>query len=498
MAEKKSFLNALKWAYTGNWGERAFSALFTFILAGILGPRDFGVVAICVVYISFLQLFLDQGLATALIQRKEIEHQHLDAVFWLDLALGLILVPLSIACSRKWAAVNHSPEIARIIPVLSVSILIEALAMVQTSLLRREMDFKSLSLRTNLSVLISGVVGIGMALAGFRVWALVGQQIVRDSTALVLLWKLSPWRPRFQFSWGHLKALLGFSIPNFTAQLGLFAGGQADSVILGLFFGPLAVGLYRVADRVVNSVVSMMMQSIQTVSLPEFSRLQKEPDELRKSVLTCIRLTAAATLPALAGLGAISFPLMATLGPNWTPAANVLKILSLLGIMSVFSFFTGPLLQALSRPQHLAVLEWLRSALGIVVLLAAGFLVRNAPVSGQIAGIAGASFVMGALIVTPVYVYILMRLSGVSLRDLTAPIVPSALASVSVVGVVMLFQSTGWLATQKPAILLIVESALGGVFGLAVLFSLETQLRGSVRGMLQRRFGRQATSKGLA
>jgi O-antigen/teichoic acid export membrane protein len=248
----------------------------------------------------------------------------------------------------------------------------------------------------------------------------------------------------------------------------------------------------------VNSAVNMTMQSIQTVSLPEFSRLQKEPDELRKSVLTCIRLTAAATLPALAGLGAISSPLMATLGPNWSPASNVLKILSLLAIMSVFTFFTGPLLQALSRPHHLAVLEWLRSALGIVVLLAAGFLVRNAPVSGQIAGIASARFVTGALVVTPVYVYILMRLSGISLHDLAAPIAPSALASVSVVGAVMLFQSTGWLATQKPAVLLIVESAIGGIFGLAVLFSLETQLRRSVRGMLQRSFGRQVSSKGLA
>jgi PST family polysaccharide transporter len=498
MAEKKSFLNAVKWAYTGNWGERGFSALFTFILAGILGPRDFGVVAICVVYITFLQLFLDQGLAAALIQRKEIDQEHLDAVFWMDLALGLILVLLSIACSRKWAAVNHSPEIARIIPALSVGILIEALAMVQSSVLRREMDFRSLSLRSNLSVLVGGVVGIGMALAGFRAWALVGQQIVRDSTALLLLWKLSPWRPRFEFSWRHLKALLGFSIPNFTAQLAMFAGGQADSVILGLFFGPLAVGLYRLATRVVNTVVTIGTASIQAVSLPEFSRLQKEPDELRKSVLTCIRLTAAATLPALAGLGAISAPLMATIGPNWGPASNVLKILSLLGVMLVFTFFTSPLLQALSRPHHLAILEWLRSALGIVVLLAAGFLVRNAAVSAQIVGIASARFVTGALVVTPVYVYILMRLSGISLRDLAAAIAPSALASVGVAGSVMLFQSTGWLATQKPVVLLTAESAIGGIIGLAVLFSLETQLRRSVLGMLQRSFGRQVTSNELA
>jgi hypothetical protein len=189
---------------------------------------------------------------------------------------------------------------------------------------------------------------------------------------------------------------------------------------------------------------------------------------------------------------------MATIGPNWGPASNVLKIFSLLGVMLVFTFFTSPLLQALSRPHHLAILEWLRSALGIVVLLAAGFLVRNAAVSAQIVGIASARFVTGALVVTPVYVYILMRLSGISLRDLAAAIAPSALASVGVAGSVMLFQSTGWLATQKPVVLLTAESAIGGIIGLAVLFSLETQLRRSVLGMLQRSFGRQVTSNELA
>jgi teichuronic acid exporter len=497
MAQKKSFLNALKWAYTGSWGDKGFTALFTFILAGILGPRDFGIVAIAVIYVSFLQLFLDQGLAAALIQRKEIEQEHLDAVFWMDLALGLVLVGLSIAFSQTWARTNHSPEIARVIPALSVSILIESLAMVQNAVLQREMDFKSLSLRTNVSVLLSGVVGIGMALAGFRVWALVGQQITRDLSSVVLLWRFSPWRPRFEFSWKHFKELLGFSLPNFTAQLGLFFGGQAGSVILGIFFGPVAVGLYRVADRVVNSVVTMGMASIQVVSLPEFSRLQKDPEELRKSVLSCMRLTAAVTLPALAGLGAVSTPLMATIGPSWVAASNVLKILSLLNMVLVFSFFTGPLLQALSRPRHLAVLEWLRAGLGTLLLLAAGFLVRNGSVGAQIAGIAGARLATGALLVTPVYVYLLMRLSGVSLRDLASAIGPSAVASAAVVASVVLFQSTGWLTSQKAAVLLIVESIIGGAVGLVVLVSLERLLRDALRGILQKGVARLTPSSEL-
>src|SRR5579872_5888503 len=112
---QRSFLNSIKWAYAANWGERGFSALFMFILAALLGPRDFGVISIALTQILFLQMFLDQGLAAALIQRKDLEQEHLDAVFWMDLALSLVLVSLSVVFSGWWARLNHAPEAAPVI-----------------------------------------------------------------------------------------------------------------------------------------------------------------------------------------------------------------------------------------------------------------------------------------------------------------------------------------------------------------------------------------------
>ena len=138
-------------------------------------------------------------------------------------------------------------------------------------MLKREMDFRTLSIRSNIGVVAGGVVGLGMAFTGFGAWALVGQILARDGVGLVLLWKLSEWRPRFSFSWWHMRDLMGFSVSNFAAQLAIFAEMQASSVILGLFFGPVAVGLYRIAERVMGSVVTMTMTSIQSVALPEFS-----------------------------------------------------------------------------------------------------------------------------------------------------------------------------------------------------------------------------------
>ena len=486
MASKKTFSNAIKWAYTGNSGERGFSALFTFVLAAMLGPRDFGTVAIAWVYISFLQMFLDQGFIAALIQKKDLEQEHLDAVFWMNVVLSLLLVGMSVLLSGWWAARNHAPEAAKLISVLSLCIPIQGLAAVQAAMLSRNLDFRALSIRSNTAVVVSGLVGIGMALSGFRVWALVGQQIVRDLTALILLWKLGQWRPRLEFSPSHLRDLWRFAGSNFLAQLGIFGEMQASSVLLGLLFGPAAVGLYRLADRLVSSVVAMATSSIQAVSLPEFSRLQSQPAELRRSALLCIRLSSTVTLPILSGMAAVAGPLMASLGPRWLPAADALRVLCVYGISIVFACFTGPMLQALSRPHHLAVLEWVRMAVGTSLVVIAGLLVRNSSIDRQLMGIALARCITMTCLVAPAFLLILMRLAGISWRDLRSAVAPSALASLASVVAASLFQFSGWLAGGRPWVLLSVECSVVGLTSATVLLLLDAQLWGIVASLQPR------------
>jgi O-antigen/teichoic acid export membrane protein len=486
MQSERSFMNAVKWSYTVSWGERAFSALFTLILAAILGPKDFGIVAIAVIYINFLQMFLDQGLVVALIQKKDLEQKHLDAVFWLDLALSFLLVAVSILLSHWWARINHSPQAASVISILSLCIPIEGLALVQKTLLARELDFKSLSIRSNVSVLVGGVVGLAMAYGGFGVWALVGQQITKDFSALLLLWKLSPWRPRFEFSWPHLKSLIPFSFSNFVAQLGMFADVQAGSILIALLIGPYGVGLYRLADKVVNVIVSVATSSIQAVTLPEFSRFQDQPDRLRQSALNCIRLSSTVTLPALAGLAAVSYPLMAVMGSQWLPASPVMKVFCALGAINIFHFFTGPMLQALSRAKDIVVLEWSRTLLCIAFLLAAGYFCRNLDVNRQLMIIVWTRFLTIAVIVTPLFLFILMRLCEISVRDLISAVAPSALTCAAVIASVALFHQAGWLQNAKPAFLLVTEVFVGAAVGGTLLLMLDSTLRGFAQRMFHR------------
>jgi O-antigen/teichoic acid export membrane protein len=477
MFERRSFFNALKWAYTGSLGDKALSGVFYLVLAGLLGPKDFGIASLALAYVGFLQLFLDQGFAAALIQKKDLTQGHLNAVFWLDIVLSVVLVVISVLVSGTWGAINNSPEVAVAASFLSVTIIFEALTVVPTAILRREMNFRSLTVRTNVSNFISIFVGIVLAWWGAGVWALVCQAFLRDLIALVLLWKLATWRPGYSFSWTHLRQLMGFSIGTFVTQLALFADGHAGSVVLGILFGPAAVGLYRMADKLSATVIAVMVTAVQVVSLPQFSRLQGHPAELKKSVITCLWMSSIASLPALIGLAAVSDPLMAAIGPKWMPAAAALKVLCILGTGAIFTYFTGPLMQALGKARQVAALEWARTFVGIITLGAAGWLAQSSLIETQVLSIALARLVAAVLFTIPFYVYLLLKLANISLREFANSAATSVLAAACVAISVGLFGSSKWMAGANPAALLVVEVAIGGLTGMSALVLIDRQLR---------------------
>ena len=478
MAEEQTFRRAVTWAYIMNWGDKGFSVLFTFVLAAVLGPRDFGIVAIAMIYILFIRMFLEQGLAAAVIQRKELTREHLDSVFWMNMVLSLLLVGISIAFSRWWAALNHLPTLGPVISALSLSIPIEGLTIVQRSILQREMDFKSLSLRTNISALVGGIIGLGMAFTGFGVWALVGQLLGRDIVSLCALWKLSSWRPRPRLSFRSLAQLLHFSSSTFIAQLGVFANTQADALMLGAFFGPTAVGLYRLAERVSASVLTASTSSLQSVSLPQFSRFQDDSLGLRRNMFSFLRLCSIVTVPAMAGIAVTSRPLMAVLGKTWGPAGDVLPILCVFGVIVAFAQFTGPLLQALSKPHYVAMFVWAQAIASAAVLMASAFLLRNAALGTQVVGVATSRLVTSVLVSGPILFYVLRRFGGIRARDFLAAVTPSLFAAGAIIASVSsLSMVLKAVVLTRPLTLLMAEIVVGTIAGVGTLLFVDGQLR---------------------
>jgi O-antigen/teichoic acid export membrane protein len=476
MSSKRIFARALKWAYIMNCGQQGLTALFAFALASIVGPRDFGTLAMAMIYIQFIQIFLEQGLVATLIQRKDLRTEHLDSVFWMGLTVSFILMTVSIFLSHWWAAVNHLPQLAAVICALSLMLPLEGLDIVQRAILQREMDFKSLSIRTNASVVIGGVLGLVMAFRGFGVWALVGQKLLQEIIALALLWKMSNWRPGFRFGLGSMKDLWGVSLSNLLARVGVFVSGQSDGLLMGIFFGPMAVGLYQLAGRLIGTVLTTATGSIQVVSLPQFSKFQHEPTQLRDSMLSCIRLSAIATVPALVGLAAASDPLMRVLGKDWSQSADVLKVLAMFGVIMTFQYLIGPLLQAVSKPHYAAAMVWGHGVISVVGLIAAAIFLKHSTIRQQVLGIAVFRVAVAILFFVPVILYVLRRVCQISLMQFVRIVMPSFAASGAAAVAVCALNASD-LATAPAILLLISDVTVGALVGGGTLLALDSHLR---------------------
>ena len=238
-------IKGVKWTLIQSLAAQLSTFVIFLVLARLLTPEDFGVVALAHVSVSVFKLFVGQGLSAAIVQRSEVEPEHLDTVFWLNAALGLVAVLIVVGLAGWFAEIYEQQDIEAIMLWLSIGLLFTALSPVQESILRRRLNFRSLALRTMVGEPVGGAVGITMAVMGFGFWSLVARELVASSVRLLILWFSSDWRPQFRVSLRHLKDLLGFGLNMLGANVLSFANKQLDNFLVGYFLGVAALGYVR-------------------------------------------------------------------------------------------------------------------------------------------------------------------------------------------------------------------------------------------------------------
>lgn len=451
-------------------GNQLTTTLAAFVIAAILGPEAFGTVALAIVFLLFVQLFLEQGITTTIIQRKKLTADHLDAAFWIVIATAAGLLIGTLLLAGWWADVTDAPDLEAVLRVMSPIIVIEALTVVQQALLQRNLEFKQLALRANVAAIVGGVVGVSAAFAGAGVWALVAQQLVTKSVALVLLWVVGTWRPRFRFSRRAVSELYGFSSRVFLGKAGTFAQSQLDAVVIGVTVGPVAVGLYRLALRVTRTIVNAFSKPIALAALPAFSRAQDDRALLDARFREAIGRSAGVVIPLVAGAAAVSDLIFNVLGDEWRGAAAVLVAFAVLASARSVNNLCGPMLMATGRPGTVAALSWSLSVVNVTTFLAVAWLVRDRGAADQAFAMAVARTASFTVLYLPVTVRLASLVSGTTIQGLFTELLPP-LASVPAIVVgarvaVMLLEPVldDWL-------LLLAAVASGGVAGLAVLLA---------------------------
>ena len=491
---RSRFRRAVGWSFAMNGGREAMTVALTFVLATLLGPEAYGVVALALAYVLLLQLLL-QSIVPAVIQRADLSDSDKDTAFWLAVSMGAALTLVGLALSSWWAALTGVPQLRTVVPALAILVLVRSLVVVQEALLKRELDFRPLAIRTNVSVFVGGSVGLVMAVTGFGVWALVGQQVVTGVVELVVLWGVSSWRPRLRFSTATAREVLGFTGMNAVGGLGVFATNRSDALLMGLFFGPAAIGLYRIATRAVDAVVRLLTVSLQSVALPELACYQDEPSAFTARLSRIVRLSAMLSFPALGVLVAIAGPLTDLLGEDWAPAAPAIQVLCVAGAVRVTSAFSGPMLQALGRPHQQALLAWLAGGLSAAVFLLAGIVLRDAPTQDQVLWMAVCRSALFGGLFLGINVVLLVRVGGLDLKELGSITLPSALAggSTALFGLIAASQlPSPW----SPLVRLAVTLTVGVLVAASTLYLVEPAARQLIRATLSR-VGKGGSSRPL-
>ncbi|VEP13840.1 putative polysaccharide transport protein [Hyella patelloides LEGE 07179] len=428
MSLKQKAVKGVFWSAIQSWGSQGIAFLVFALLARLLGPEAFGLVASAWVFLAFIQVFLDQGFSTAIIQRQELEPEHLDTTFWINIVMGLVITGFSIAAAGLVANFFKQPELTPIIRWLSLSFLFIALSSVQEAIFRRRLEFKPLAMRELAAVSAGGIVGVTMAFMGFGVWSLVGQQLVNGLIKVLVLWWASDWRPRLNFSQKHFRELFDFGINIIAINILAFGNSRSDDLLIGYFLGPVALGYYTVAYRLLMVMLQLFTSVTSKVALPVFSKLQQEPERLRPIFYKLILLTSCVSFPSFLVVAVLAPELVIIVfGKQWLPVVPVMRILSLIGIIHSISYFNNNIIMAMGKPFWNLIVNFLAMIINVI-----GFAIV---VRWGIVAVA-AVFVIRGYLFLPIYLWLVRKLINIEIKQYLSQLLTPISSSVGMIFVI--------------------------------------------------------------
>lgn len=426
-----SVVKAVAWSAAHSWGSSFFAFLVTIVLARLLEPVDFGLVAMAMVYIHFVDIFVQQGLGEAVIQRSQIERAHLDSAFWISMGASVALAVASVAMARPIATIFREPDLAPVVAWLSLNLVFSGLQATQKAILKRELRFAELAVRALIANFVGGVAGVGGALAGLGVWSLVIQTLVGQAVSAALLWHISDWRPAWRVSMRHFRDLFRFGASVFASNIFTFANRHLDDLLIGVFLGSVPLGFYTIAYQIVSKATTLLVSVINRVAFPVFSRFQDDPVRMRDSFYAATRYTSLVAFPAFLGVFAVAPEFITVVyGAKWTTSIPVLQVLAFVGIFSAVFNFNGSVLLAAGKASWRL---WLIAAYSVAAAVAFMVAVRW----GIVAVAAG--FVASRYLLSPLPVWMLHKVLSFRTRNyLRQFAVPLGGSALMVAGVLLL------------------------------------------------------------
>lgn len=329
---KDKIIHSIKWSALGEIASKVLPPLFYIITARLLTPEDFGVVATSAMVVAFASILWEAGLSKALIQNQE--HDNLqkmsNIVLYTNVFLSVLLYIVLYFSSDAIASFFHDERVANVLKISGLSLIVGSLMSVQTALLQKDFGFKKLFFSRFVGAIIPGIVSVVLAYYGYGYWALVYGTIASMILQALILWKISPWRPSYEYDLAVAKKMFHFSKWVLLSALLSWFFIWGDIFVLGFFFTSHELGLYRTGNYFVGAVIGLVTAPIVPVMYSYFSKIQHDRESVKKALLFSSKVVSFFVLPIGVGIFIVQTPLSDLIfGEKWVGIASVIGILAL-------------------------------------------------------------------------------------------------------------------------------------------------------------------------
>jgi len=455
-------LHGLKWSYLSTIVNSVLQIGFTAIMARLLEPAAFGLVAMAGVILRFGSYFAQMGVGSALIQKKEISDEDVCAAFTSALFLGILLYVLVWFCAPYAIHIFDNEKVIPIVRVMALSFVITGLSTTALNLLRRNFKFRSLAVTEMFAYLFGyGMVGLTLAYNGFGVWSLVVAALCQSALLAIFSYLFCRHRISFIYQWKYYKTLYSFGSRVSIISFFEFLGSNLDTLAIGHFIGTASLGIYNRAFMLVNLPMYYITTSFSRVLYTSFSKAQKDIERLKKAYLSTVMLFSAILLPTCLGIAVSSQEIvLIVLGEKWIASVPVLQILAIATPFNMLSHFGGIICEATATLN----IKLLMQIIYVTILGVTFYLMRSLSISDFAMAIVFAEFIRFIA-----YLFIVKRICNITPMEYAHAYL-SATASALIIGVAIYFIATILREYNVPLIILFIVEFVTGAGLLIFIF----------------------------
>ncbi|EID32301.1 polysaccharide biosynthesis protein [Prevotella sp. oral taxon 306 str. F0472] len=367
---KQATTKGLFWSSVERFSNQGVQFVFSIILARLLSPSDYGIIAMVTIFFAVAQSFVDSGFSNALVRKTDRVEEDLSTCFYFNIGVGIIAYIVLFLIAPLVANFYNQPILSPIIRITGLGVILNSLCVVQQALFTIKIDFKSQAKITLSATVISGIVGILLAYQGYGIWALVWQGVASSIVRMGLLWLMSKWRPRTGFSKSSFNYLFGYGSK-------LLASGLLDTIynniypiVIGKFYNPAQLGNYSRALGWAQLPSANITSILQRVTFPVLSAIQDDSLRLQNSYRRLLKLSAFIVFPLMMGLASMASPLIRViLTAKWDGCVLYLQILCFALMLYPIHAINLNLLQVKGRSDIFLRLEIIKKIIGVVILI---------------------------------------------------------------------------------------------------------------------------------